>query len=1392
MKYTPFLFPLILILAGPMCALAHDAAAHGDAQFGAHDFSAQPPREIMEVLLDGEGIPAAESDAIRTLAARYLSRRSNRPAASGSSTPSTFAHRETQSATRAAAGWQFVTTPFNALDAFADGPFTLTSYTPPAGNGALMAASFGAFKPRVRFFWDSTIFYEESDNMPDNAQMPNLMVGITSWQQQVPLPAAYFASVTNPENSAGSLGSGQPNYWRLPLTPTVATSPILIFTPGSTTNNFQRGAIALASNGIAIFNPANNTGRVSYEIGELDKYGGHCGLADDYHYHIIPTHLSSRFGGPLGDDKPVAWGLDGYPIYGYVEPNGTARQALDSHGGHDIGNGWGYHYHAIGTTTVDATHPYGTPQSPYTMTTFHGTVVNFGGQVDGQPEVGSLRASGTGGYTAQPVAGASITAFKNPVALSTDGSGHLVENVGGTPSQDSFLMRVLISGISYDECWRINRNVNPRTLTITWRLAGATTTTTYTPGNATAIARLAIYGMAGASQVKIPDTSQTLDTTATFGEDADYTLNAQSFTDNGNATVTDNITGLIWQKTDNGESTWDNAIANASAVNTGGYTDWRLPTPSELFSMFNHNNGNPAALNATYFPNNPAGTAEYWWTSDVYGTSTTNVWCANAGGGLGGKPKAETISAGGILRYHARYVRGAKPTNAHNYRNRDGVADVRSGWQNGIPLPNDNTDLQGHGGYSTDLLADKAVELIQTRDPGKPMLMYLAFNAIHAGVSAPQSYIDKYTALGVPAPRRTICAAVDCMDVAMGRVLAALDTAGITNNTLVVFMSDNGGDNSAGELNSPLRGTKGDAYDGGIHTPAGIRWPGHLAAGVTSNQYVWVGDIFPTLCAAVGVTPLNTKAFDGVNLWPSLQSIALAAPDGAARGAALVTGQNAGPVALNIFTDPVNGGGKVFKLLRTPGTPITNQLFNMTDDPYEASDLLLGANAASYSAIVTTLTSSITGIVTESYPPYIGPTGITQTLAAGSTITLYAPFSSYKTLTSVQWRKNGSNIANASPYFQVLNGVTPVAGVYMATLTLTNVTSADAANYDVIVTNAAGNVTSPAGALTVLTAPVLNALPAYSPGTNRTVTWPAVSGATSYTVQIAATADFASPLSSQAVAGMSANFTGLSSGTLYHYRASATNGTVTTSFSNPVSSTQDASNPSIAILAPVTGSSTTRGTVSITGSASDVGSGLTNITVNGVAATTSDAYAHWSATVLLSIGANSFTTIATDAAGNVGTASFNVTRQLSTQNDGLPDAWKTAHGIDPNSNGAVNGPLGDIDRDGLSNLIEYGFNLDPQKSDTIPLAMTTKQNPPVTGPSFVEISYLRRIGALDLVYSVETSDNLSTSAFTPSNFEAVSTTLSGDGVTEIVTVRLTPTIDGMPMKFVRVGVGLTP
>ena len=155
----------------------------------------------------------------------------------------------------------------------------------------------------------------------------------------------------------------------------------------------------------------------------------------------------------------------------------------------------------------------------------------------------------------------------------------------------------------------------------------------------------------------LPDTGQNISFTTTFGEDNDYNINVPSFTNNSNGTITDNVTGLMWQQVDGGEMTIENALIYADNLVLGGFSDWRLPTPRESFSILNHQNNNPA-LNTTYFTNTTAG---YWWTNTFEVNSTTKVWVTNAGGGIGNKPKSETISAGGTSKFHARAVRDVLP-----------------------------------------------------------------------------------------------------------------------------------------------------------------------------------------------------------------------------------------------------------------------------------------------------------------------------------------------------------------------------------------------------------------------------------------------------------------------------------------------------------------------------------------------------------------------------------------------------------------------------------------------------------------------------------------------------------------------------------------------------------
>ena len=131
----------------------------------------------------------------------------------------------------------------------------------------------------------------ESNGMPSH----NMMVGITSWQQQVPLPQPYTGA----------------NAWRIPAHPTLADTPI------SAKTSLYRGAIALAVNGVPIFNALNNRGDDAYLAGELDQWGGHSGRADDYHYHIAPLHLQTV----VGAAKPIAYALDGFACT--ARPNPT-------------------------------------------------------------------------------------------------------------------------------------------------------------------------------------------------------------------------------------------------------------------------------------------------------------------------------------------------------------------------------------------------------------------------------------------------------------------------------------------------------------------------------------------------------------------------------------------------------------------------------------------------------------------------------------------------------------------------------------------------------------------------------------------------------------------------------------------------------------------------------------------------------------------------------------------------------------------------------------------------------------------------------------------------------------------------------------------------------------
>lgn len=222
-------------------------------------------------------------------------------------------------------------------------------------------------------------------------------------------------------------------------------------------------------------------------------------------------------------------------------------------------------------------------------------------------------------------------------------------------------------------------------------------------------------------------------------------------------------------------------------------------------------------------------------------------------------------------------------------------------------------------GYSTHLMADEIDRLIARRDPSKPMFLYAAFNAPHLPNEAPEENIAQYAHIDDP-NRRVHAAMVSELDAAIGQLMATLDEQGMLENTLVWFMSDNGGLNPAanseamvrwsrrledwfgrplpftllefvrtnaldgGSDNTPLRKGKKSIYEGGARVPSVIYWKGGVSPSL-SSQMVTVRDVLPTLLEAVSVpggdgSIESVADFHGANQWLSMISgVPKQAPD---------------------------------------------------------------------------------------------------------------------------------------------------------------------------------------------------------------------------------------------------------------------------------------------------------------------------------------------------------------------------------------------------------------------------------------------------------------------------------------------------------------------------------
>lgn len=170
--------------------------------------------------------------------------------------------------------------------------------------------------------------------------------------------------------------------------------------------------------------------------------------------------------------------------------------------------------------------------------------------------------------------------------------------------------------------------------------------------------------------------------------------------------------------------------------------------------------------------------------------------------------------------------------------------------------------------YMTDALGREACDYI-SRNEKSPWFLYLAFNAVHSPMQAPEGGEAKQTAISDKS-RRTIAAMTVSLDDAVGRVLKTLDTTGQASRTLVVFLNDNGGATYSKFYNAPLRGHKGTLFEGGIRVPFLVRWPGKIPAGKDYTSPITALDLTPVSLAAGGAKPEAWKDSDGENLLPAL------------------------------------------------------------------------------------------------------------------------------------------------------------------------------------------------------------------------------------------------------------------------------------------------------------------------------------------------------------------------------------------------------------------------------------------------------------------------------------------------------------------------------------------
>jgi arylsulfatase A len=728
--------------------------------------------------------------------------------------------------------------------------------------------------PELEVSWDDEFVYVESDGLPDHP----MMVGIRTWNQQVPLPQRFRGM----------------NAFRIPR------HPVRLDRPRATT---LIGPIALAANGVPIFDPTTQGGiHDAFENGELDQYGGHAGRADDYHYHLAPLHLLDV----VDRGVPIAVALDGFGILGLTEPDGSSPGPLDEAHGH--GPGEEFHYHA-------------SLEKPYFMSGFAGEV-----DLDIRPTTSGWRPP------TRPLRGARITDFRGDrdsgfqLTYVLDGAEHRVDysvrsdggvdfefrEAGGAPRVESYPA----PGAARDPSRRDRERRGPArgaarsdgdasldpAARVPWIRAHAAELDRDGDGRLTRAELSAEIDRAmrgfdrdgdgflsddELDEGRVRDSAlagflrghrdeldldrdgrrSEAEVAALFGEfferedtDADGVIDGA---------VDGAIDGVIDGVID-GEPAARGAILlllddlGWRDVGFMGNDELSTPTLDRLAAA-------GVVFDAAYAaaPNcapTRASLLSGAWTPrhDVYtvvdarhtpGSAHHRLLAAESAAELSPSVVtfAEALSDAGVATaFLGMWNLGKGATGPESQGFDLAVVPRDLGFANNAYHGPDGRDLPG-------ALVDRALEFIDDR-PSRDFLVELAFHSVHEPFDPDPRLVEALTEQGVPRESVDLAATLLAVDRAVERLLAALAERGLLESTTILFTSDNGGE---WRRNAPLRGGKGELYEGGLRVPMFLHGPA-AAPGRRVAAPVSSVDVYPTLLELFGVAA--ESKLDGISL----------------------------------------------------------------------------------------------------------------------------------------------------------------------------------------------------------------------------------------------------------------------------------------------------------------------------------------------------------------------------------------------------------------------------------------------------------------------------------------------------------------------------------------------